>query len=168
MPTLRRGATPLAGVPLLLALLLGSVGPVFGHHAGEAEVTVTSEAIPGSPMTVVGAHLPEGVELTLHLRAGDRDDTVATVTTDASGAFAADVPVPADFPPGPARLVALDASGTPVEYELVVGRRSEDPAAVAGGSVPPLVPVALGLALLAVVGALGLIVRGRRRPSGRD
>lgn len=140
------------------------VAPVAAHHAGEAEILVFSEAIPGEPIAVTGSYLPEGVPLELRLVSSERSAVLASVTTDETGAFSADPLLPADFPTGPARLVALDASGTPVELELVVGRRPEasDPAGAAGGAPPVPAIVVLGI-LVAVAVGVGAYVASSRR-----
>lgn len=150
---------------LALALLLPTASAV-GHHAGEPEVTVPSDAIPGAPITVNGAYLPEGSQLTLRLVVDDRDWSLGTVTTDDTGAFRATPTLPSDVPPGPAKVVVLDASGFLAETELVVGPAQDTGFGSSAGSGPDgLVVGASILAALAAAVVTGLLVRRMRRPS---
>lgn len=156
-----------AALAAAVLLFLAVVPAASAHHPGEPAVSVPSEAIPGTPITVVGAYLPEGVDVTLRLVAGDADVELGTVTTDATGAFTAAPTIPDDFPSGPARVVATDFGDTPVAYEVVVGPRPEDPAAA--GDAPGATTLAIGIlaTLTASLAVLGLVVRTARRRGAR-
>lgn len=156
-----RRAWATAAVVAATGAMLVFAGAASAHHAGEPELLVMSDSVAGGPMTVTGSYLAEKIEYSLRLRSdAGAEVPLGTVATDETGAFALTTPaIPADFPLGPARVVALDPGGTAVAVELIVAAPVGVAPREAPGRRPDLgAPIAGVLLALAVVFA----VRWRR------
>lgn len=134
----------------------------------KGEVTVDGDLVPGSSVILTGAGYAADVpELTIELHS---DPVVlGTVATDADGGFTTTVTIPAEVPQGQHSIVVLhegvEVTSTPVEVAPVAVAAETTAAAAEGETVPPYT----GLAILAVLGALGIgslawhLVTGSRR-----
>lgn len=135
----------------------------------KGEIAVEGDLAPGASVVLTGAgYAPDVAELTIELHS---DPVVlGTVATDAAGGFTTTVTIPTDIPVGAHSLVVLhegvEVTSAPVEVTTVAAAATTDAAATtASETVPPYT----GLAILAVLGALGIgslawhLVTGSRR-----
>ena len=150
---------------------VATVGTPIIDVAGE--LTVDGDLEPGATVTVSGAGYAVNVpELVLELHSTPVE--LATVATDADGAFSTTVTVPSDIEPGDHQLVVLydgtEITSTPVALAAPTAAgttATTDKAVAPAETVPPQTGLVIlgGLAALGLVSLLWHPMRSRRRRS---
>lgn len=136
-----------------------------------ASITGPATAEPGDLIAVTGTGFGPNETVTIELHSDPV--TLATATTDASGAFTASGTIPVDTPPGDHSIVVTSESGTAsmpisVTAAAVEPEAPTDPAAPTIPAAPELAATGAGeqlqgsIALALLLGGLGLTVLRRR------
>lgn len=146
----------------LTALFLVPSAAIAQQYEGDTDTldVSTSEPAPGGSVTISGSGFAPGSEVTITIESTPQ--TLTTVFADADGSFSATVQIPTDLSLGPHTLQATgvtpDGATLVLSSELTLAAPGSEEAE---GLPIAVVVIAVALAGVVLLGAVGLLIRAR-------